>query len=744
MGPWGPAEVRPAPYPGQVLPALPLRLRGHVLGLVRLIGLVVALLTLGIGAGAAAAEPAHTRFGEEASDRVVLVGTGGIIWSDVSAAATPNLWRVLREGSGAAMTIRSVNPTTCPVDAWLGLSAGSRAAAPAPDGNPRRASFAQCPDPTPVIDNRVGAWDDYVRAADQLLFNSRLGTLGDAAYDQGECISAVGLGAAIGAARSDGSVDRAVAFAPEELPGALTGCAITLVDVGSLSQTLEGTGRSDRLAVLDERIGEVLAVVPADATIIVVSMSDDGRQSRLRMALMSGPEFGPGTLLSPNTRQPGLIVNSDLTTTLLGASGLEIPRGINGSVLTSQPAPSGTPELDAQRLQDFVDYDQASFKIRTLVPIFFQTFILGQLVIYLLVLLVWKGKLGSTATRGRWLGAVRIVAVTAAAVPASTFLANMIPWWRSNSPLLAIVAAVALWTFLIALLALRGPRGRTGLGPVVVVSLVTVLVIGVDVMTGSRLQLSSLMGQQPAVGGRYFGMGNVPFALFVTSAIFFATVVANRFLRRGEPRAAAIAVGLILTGALVVNGAPMWGADAGGPLSLPAAIAFFVLTLLGIKVTWKKWLALLVGAGALFLSVAFLDSLRPVEKQSHLGQFAESLLAGHAPQIILRKALDNWNVLTSNYSAAILVPFALAFIIYVLARETSWGSRALQRSFDRYPALRPGLLTMLVALTIGFFVNDSGVAIPAVGATIAVPLLIAINVYVLRAEIIDAELADDS
>lgn len=730
-----------SPYPGQVPLTLPRRL-------LALLGLLVAAALLGgLGGPAAAAAvtgAAHTPSAlsldaDEGDAQTVFIGTGGIVWSDVSEDATPNLWRVLSRGSGAALTVRSVNPSTCPVDAWLGLSAGSRAAAPSAEGNPRRASWVACPGPAAVENGHVGNWDTYVEATNRLLFNSRLGTLGEAVHEQGECISAVGPGAALGAARSDGTVDRKVPFEADLLAEAMAGCAITLVDVGSMSQALQGSNRDKRLATLDRRIGEVLAVVPEGATVIIASMADDGRQSRLRMTLVAGPDHGPGTLLSPNTRQPGLIVNSDLTTTILGTSRLERPGHINGSVVTSEPAEDSA-EATEERLQQYIDHDLASFKIRGLVPVFFQSFILGQLVIYLLVLLVWKGRLGSPETRGRWLGAVRVVAVTAAAVPAATFLANLIPWWRSSSPLLTIVAAVALWTLIISAVALLGrPWGATGLGPVVVVSLVTVLVIAIDVMTGSRLQLSSLMGQQPAVGGRYFGIGNVPFALFVTSAIFLATVVANHFLRRGERRRAAIAVAAILTAALIVNGAPMWGADAGGPLAMPVGIAFFVLTLLGIRLTWQRWLGLFVGAGALFLSVAFLDSLRPVDKQSHLGQFAESFLAGEAPRIMLRKGLDNWNVLTSNYSMTILVPFALAFVIYVLARETSWGSRALQRSFDRYPALRPGLLTMLVVLTIGFFVNDSGVAIPAVGATIAVPLLIAINVYVLRREMDNGE-----
>ena len=54
------------------------------------------------------------------------------------------------------------------------------------------------------------------------------------------------------------------------------------------------------------------------------------------------------------------------------------------------------------------------------------------------------------------------------------------------------------------------------------------LVLAVDVMTGSRLQLSSLMGLQPVVGGRYYGMGNPTFALFATSTILLCIAVSDR------------------------------------------------------------------------------------------------------------------------------------------------------------------------------------------------------------------------
>ncbi len=95
-----------------------------------------------------------------------------------------------------------------------------------------------------------------------------------------------------------------------------------------------------------------------------------------------------------------------------------------------------------------------------------------------------------------------------------------------------------------------------------------------------------------------------------------------------------------------------------------------------------------------------------------------------------------WDVAgaSSVGQAAVLVPAALLFVIYVLARPTSWGSRALQRSFQTLPTLRAGLVALVITLTIGFLINDSGTAIPAVGATVAVPLIVAVAVSALADE----------
>ena len=707
-------------------------------GLLVLLGVAAPASAAPVGRVASAQVPAAAA---DASP-VVLIGTGGITWTDVSPEQTPALWSFLRDGSSAALSVRSVNTNTCPVDGWLSLSAGQRAAAPGPGGSPERSKTDPCP-PIPAVESGfVPGWNDYVRAAAAKKFDSRPGLFGEHLASNGTCVQAVGPGGGVGAALTSGAVPRYAAFAPEALTGALASCPVTLVDVGSVrdpEEVAEGekapaTSRAEQVKAVDARIQQVLEAAPGGADIVVASLSDAGAQERLRLVAAKGPHYGSGTLKSASTRQTGLVQAADLTVSLISAAGVEVPRELGGKPLHRVPADSNAESLAQERLRALVDYDQASHEVHSLVPPFFNAVVYSQLAIYALVLVVWKRDFGSAETRTRLLRTVRVVGVAAAAVPAATFLANLLPWWRFPVPMLAVVASVALFVTAISTIALLGPWGRSLLGPMAAVSASTMVVLALDVMTGSRLQLSSLMGLQPVVGGRYYGMGNTTFALFGTATILLCIAVSDRFVRRGQPVLAAVVVAAVGLGAVFVDGAPFWGADGGGPPALLPGLAYLVLAILGVRMTWKRG-AIIGGVTAgLFLLVAFLDSLRAPDSQSHLGRFFDSIINGGALDIIVRKGQQNLSILFGNYKLALLVPVALVFVIYVLARPTSWGSRALQRSFDSAPTLRPGLIALLVTLTIGFLINDSGVAIPANGALIAVPLIITVAVGTLLDE----------
>ena len=721
--------------------------RRSVLCLAGLIGVLgAALVPAALASPAVAAPgllaPASSELpAQPTTNPVILIGTGGIMWTDVSATDTPALWSFLRDGSSAALSVRSVFRNTCPIDGWLSLSAGGRAAArgPQPDGD--RATTDACPAVPAVESGVVPGWHDHVRAAADKRFGSEPGTLGEQLVSHGECVQAVGPGAGVGAAYKSGAVPRYAAYEKAQLPALLNRCPVTLVDVGSLrdpGDLAEGEpaprwGREQQVADIDQRIAEVLDAAPAGSDLIVASLSDAGRSERLRLVAAKGPQYGTGTLRSSSTRQLGLVQASDLTVTLLASAGVPVPDHLGGVALRREPAESNSEAGAQERLRSLVDYDQASHEVHSLVPPFFNGLVYTQIAIYALAAVVWRFRFGSGDRRLRLLGIVRRVAVVAAAVPAATFLANLVPWWRFPVPMLAVVASVALFAGLITAVALLGPWSRRLMGPLAVVATATMLVLALDVMTGSRLQLSSLMGLQPVVGGRFYGMGNVTFALFATSTLLLCTAVADHYVRAGRPRLAATAALAIGLGAVVVDGAPFWGADGGGPPALLPGLAYLGLAILGVRMTWRRGRRVAGATAARVRVVGVLDWLRPVESRSHLGRFIQAILDGGALDIITRKLEQNLAILFGSV-LTLLVPLALAFVIYVLARPTSWGSQALQRSFERAPVLRPGLIALLVTLTIGFAINDSGVAVPANGAVIAVPLIIAVSVRALEDE----------
>jgi hypothetical protein len=144
---------------------------------------------------------------KEVSESIVVIGTGGLSWSDVSPGTTPTLWSLLRDGATGTLAVGSVHDNTCPVDGWLTLSAGEHAAdvpgesgGSGPDGvkPPCRAL------PAEMTPGKVPRWREYGAAAGSSGFAASLGLLGDQVASHGGCIQAVGPGAALGAARSSG------------------------------------------------------------------------------------------------------------------------------------------------------------------------------------------------------------------------------------------------------------------------------------------------------------------------------------------------------------------------------------------------------------------------------------------------------------------------------------------------------------------------------------------------------------
>jgi len=138
--------------------------------------------------------------------------------------------------------------------------------------------------------------------------------------------------------------------------------------------------------------------------------------------------------------------------------------------------------------------------------------------------------------------------------------------------------------------------------------------------------------------------------------------------------------------AVLVDAAPFWGADGGGPPALVPGVAYLAFAVLQVPMTWRRWVAVAGGVVGIAVLVAVLDWLRAPESRTHLGRFVQSVIDGQAADIIVRKAEQNWDLFLLNFPLTLLIPAGLLFVTVVLARPTSWPTIRGPRPAARSPS----------------------------------------------------------
>jgi hypothetical protein len=230
----------------------------------------------------------------------------------------------------------------------------------------------------------------------------------------------------------------------------------------------------------------------------------------------------------------------------------------------------------------------------------------------------------------------------------------------------------------------------------------------------------------PLVAGRFYGFGNIAFAVFAMCSLVAAAGGAAALVRRGRPQAAGAVVLGVGAVAALIDGWPDFGADFGGVLALLPGVALLAAGVSGVRVTGPRALAvgaLTVTAAA---AIAVADWQRGAAHRSHLGRFVQDLLDGEGPDVIGRKLDANLGLLADSPVIAVAAVAGLAVVFGVLFRPTALRLHGLARAQAADPVLRPLMLACLCTALVGFAVNDSGVIVPAVALIAATPLLVAI------------------
>ncbi|HEY2201920.1 MAG TPA: hypothetical protein VGH56_08525, partial [Solirubrobacteraceae bacterium] len=325
-------------------------------------------------------------------------------------------------------------------------------------------------------------------------------------------------------------------------------------------------GYADLRALADSRPpGELLIVVQRPAG-----------QPNNRTAGQAGHELlwvavagiGPGghTLTSQTTNQNGLIAATDIAPTILDHLGLRIPAGMRGRVIRTGGS------FDGGYLR--------SFKARLQVLYDRRLGALGWLLAGWALLVLFARLFPRPAVRA-W--AVRAGALALLWTPVAALVPAALGPGRGVEDALLVLLCFSLG----ALTERLAPWPRAPLAP----AIVAVVALTADALAGTQLLARSLLGPNPELGVRFYGIGN---ELKSGLAVLVFTAVASALYPAARSRRAAGAMALSGIVLAVIEGSARLGAGVGGVILVSAGTALATVMLLPGRLTRRRVLVVLV------------------------------------------------------------------------------------------------------------------------------------------------------
>lgn len=687
--------------------------------------------------------------------RVVIFTLPGVTWATVASVSPPHLMSAIDDGAIGSLSVRTNASRTTYASGFASIGAGARV-----DGG-RSSGYVEGALPDQGTASATAAGVEEMRA---LLDTAGYTTVAPGALAEaldGRPVAAIGnadlgldpptpLGrgrwSLLAAMDEAGHVDVAATGADlvmkTDAPYGIAGnedamrealevlevpCMTAVIDPGDTTRAdaaatnrglLEDPEAHTSLLRADAILGEVRARLHDHSDLlIIVAPTSPGWDPDVHfgVAVVVGKGFPQGSLLeSPGTRRAGLVTLPDIAPTVLQHFGTTRPPSMIGRAMFA--VTSENPD----RMADQIHLDNESVFIDAMRAPVSSGFVIVQVLLYVVVALVLKARSAaggsSSPTRlpeGFVLGALAVVAF-----PLATYLAGLTdqlafgPWG-----FVGVLLAIDLGVVLAICAFLKDPFDRL-LG----VTLLTYVVLVIDLVTGANLQVNTVFSYSPLVAGRFAGIGNIAYSVLAAVTVISAALLVHR--RNGSKRALAVS-GMLFVIAVIVDAAPMFGSDVGGILALVPGLSITWMLLAGRRLQVRKVAFLLVGllaAVGLFLA---LDLSQPEQSRTHLARLFEDVRA-RGPDVfadvVRRKIETNLRVFRSTIWTY-LVPPALGLIAWLLLRPRNrW-----QRVAETYPRLRAGLVSCLVVAVLGFAVNDSGIVVPAMMLSFLVPMALVMH-----------------
>lgn len=448
---------------------------------------------------------------------------------------------------------------------------------------------------------------------------------------------------------------------------------------GLLSSTLEEAGLRGHFEVRQAALSQLQSRPGGDLVIAIARPTGESDDS-LPIGI-AGRGFD-GNLTSDSTRMDGYVLSTDVAPTILRHFGIGVPEEMTGQPIEA------TGSLDPAAVESLAErMDVISSRRGPVVGLNIATWLAALL----LVALISRGRLARVG--------VRVTGLAIVYLPLVLLLGAALEPSQGAERLLVLLLSPLLAAVTLALL-----PGYRGLG---VAAGLTVFAYAVDVIAGSPLTSLSLLGPNPGLGVRFYGIGNELEALLAVLVVAGSGAVLTGFAPHASRRASAatfLIVGLL---AAFVFAAGRFGADVGAAIVFPAGAAVAAVTIAG-RGRGAGLLAVVAAPFAVLALLALVDLISGAN--AHL---TRSVLDAGGLGDLADVAQRRLQLSAHSFGRPVLLAFlplvaAIAAVAYVRRdRLRAWLAGA--------PALRAGLLGALVATVVGTLANDSGALLLEIG-----------------------------
>ncbi|PAB60924.1 hypothetical protein [Anaeromicrobium sediminis] len=418
------------------------------------------------------------------------------------------------------------------------------------------------------------------------------------------------------------------------------------------------------------------------------SQVDMRNGQKLTPIILAGNNIKKGIVYSNTTRRKAIVGNVDVAAHVLSSFQLKA-EDMSGKDLIS---------LSKDNNMEYVEklYKDTVLVSKNRYPVL-STFAVFEIVISLLglMLILFKDRISNKGIKY-----YTNILLSTMAVPVVLLL---IPLFGTYNIYITYVLVIG-GTILLTLIAKK--LGKEPLDGILILASATTIFLMMDICTGATLIKKSLLGYDPIIGARYYGIGNEFMGVLIGSSLVFATALLDRFsIKR-------IHVVAFFTLLVIIMGFPKLGANVGGTITAICAFIFVTLRLYDVKIKLKHFLIIGVSVVVIVGILAYID-IKVLNGGSHLGRAVMKIIKEgpvEVIRIINRKISMNLRLIGITIWSKVLISTIL--IIGVLFYRPTG---TISRLSNKYPNLTKGFSGIVCACIVAFLVNDSGVVAAATG-----------------------------